>query len=43
MVSGKVNPVTGGAVVKARVNNPPQSDALDPKPGELSMVRLNPV
>ena len=34
-------PVTGGAIVKARVNSPKNwCRTLDPKPGELFMARL---
>ncbi len=40
-VCGKVNPVIGGSRSESESSPANQSHALDPKPGELSMSRLN--
>ncbi len=40
MVSGKVKAAKAGAEAKASLNRARESLTVDPKPGELSMVRL---
>ena len=39
-LSGKVKLFRSGAEAKASLNRATKSDGFDPKPGDLSMVRL---
>ncbi len=39
-VSGKVKGLRPGAEARASLNRAVKSDVFDPKPGDLSMVRL---
>ena len=40
-MSSKVKPLCGGAEAKASPNRANELDLVDPRPGDLSMARMN--